>query len=364
MMLLAKYLPRNRFEVSFVILGSTTPLAEAARGFGATIHALEAPRRAELSAPMLAIHAARAVARYLAVSRRERYDIVDAWLYHGYWLAGLTRPVGRVPVLIAGRRSLSGFKQRWNPVRRAFDAVARRQADLFVANSHAVAADVAAIEGIDPGRIRVIHNGVEIPDLAGRPGRERARAALGVPSDALVVGCVGSFKLGKGQPAVVRSMRQVVERVGTAYLVLAGDGPQRPEVERLVAEVGLDRVQFLGAVPDARELYAGFDVLVSASDAEGLPNVILEAAAAGRPTVATDAGGTREIIEDGVSGVLLPIGDQAALTAGIVRVLEDPALGERFGQAAREHVIQAFGIDRFVDETAAMYEEMAARRGR
>ena len=111
-------------------------------------------------------------------------------------------------------------------------------------------------------------------------------------------------------------------------------------------------------MPDARVLYDGLDVLVSASDAEGLPNVVLEAAASGRPIVATAAGGTPEIVIDGDTGVLVPVGDSDGLARGLIRVLDDRELAKRLGAAARERVSTAFGVDRFVAETAALYEEM------
>lgn len=359
--LLAKHMPRDRFDLTFVVLGGATPLADEIRRSGRTVLTLGTPRRAGLSLPMLAAHGLKAVVNYASVSRRGRYDIVDAWLYHGYWLAGVTRPVGRVPFLIAGRRSLSAFKERWNPLWRLIDEIARRRTDRYVANSQAVSDDVQRRERIDPSRIRVIRNGVEIPDLADVRSKARARALLGVPDDALVVGCVGSFKRGKGQVSLLRSMPEVVRQVDRAFLVIAGDGPERASAERTAAELGVERVRFLGNVPDARALYPAFDVLVSASEAEGLPNVVLEAAAAGRPIVATDAGGTREIIEDGVSGVLVAVGDEAALARGVVQLLLDPALGARLGLAAREHAAAAFGIDRLIAETAALYEESARR---
>jgi glycosyltransferase involved in cell wall biosynthesis len=146
-------------------------------------------------------------------------------------------------------------------------------------------------------------------------------------------------------------------------LVFVGDGPERAVVERLVRDGGLDRVRFLGTVADARTLYPGFDVLVSASDAEGLPNVVLEGAAAGLPIVATAAGGTGEIVVDGQTGLLVPVGDPDRLADAVLRVLGDHDLGDRLGGAARDHAVAAFGVDRFVAETAALYEEMAKHHG-
>ena len=361
MLLLAEHLPRDRFDVSFVLLGQMTPLADEAVRVGATVHALNAPRRSGTAMPVFALKVAGRVASYIRLCRRERYDIVDAWLYLGYGMAAVTRPLSRVPVLIAGRRSLSGHKARFGLVDRSVDEVARRWSDAIVANSQAVAVDVARHERIDPSRIRVIHNGVVIPPPGDPAERARLRAAWGVADGECVVGCVGTFKPGKGQALLVDAMDAVRRRVPGTWLVFAGDGPERAAVERQAAGLGLDRITFLGNVPDARQIYAGFDILASASDAEGLPNAVLEAAAAGLPVVATDAGGTREIVADGVSGLLVPIGDRNGLVAAISRVLEDQDLASRLGRAARDHVATAFGLDRFVRETAAFYEELHER---
>ena len=103
--------------------------------------------------------------------------------------------------------------------------------------------------------------------------------------------------------------------------------------------------------------------MISASDAEGLPNVVLEGAAAGRPIVATAAGGTPEIVIDGVTGLLAPVGDTDGLARGLTRILDDRGLAQRMGGAARDHVAKRFGLERFVAETAALYEEMVQRHG-
>jgi len=362
MLLLAQHLPRDRFDVSFVMLLEPTEMAREAERAGAAVHSLGAPRRAGQALPMYGVHQLNRVMSYAALCRRQRYDVVDAWLYLGYALAALTRPIARVPVLIAGRRSLSGFKSDFGIIERAIDGIARRSADIIVANSRAVADDVAEREGVDRSRIRVIRNGVESPPPVDNERRRSLRTTLGITDDGPVIGCVGSFRAGKGQILVVEAMASVRTSHPDAWLVFVGDGPERPAIERSARDAGLDQARFLGAVPDARSLYGAFDVLVSASEAEGLPNVVLEAAAAGRPIVATAAGGTPEIVIDGETGLTVPIGDTVALTRAILRILEDRDLGARLGAAARVHVARAFGIERFVAETAALYEEMVLRR--
>ena len=178
-----------------------------------------------------------------------------------------------------------------------------------------------------------------------------------------VVGCVGVFKQSKGQARVVDAMLIARREQRDAWLIFVGDETERKAVEQRVRACGLDRVRFLGAVPDARTLYDGFDVVISASDAEGLPNVVLEAAAAARPIVATAAGGTPEIVIDGVTGLLVPVGDTESLGRGLGLLLHDRELALRLGVAARAHAAGAFGVERFVAETADLYEEMSHRHG-
>ncbi len=116
-----------------------------------------------------------------------------------------------------------------------------------------------------------------------------------------------------------------------------------------------------GHWPNAAWLTQAFDIFVHPSDGEGLPNAVLEAAAAGRAIIATDAGGTAEIVDDGRTGILVPVGDSTKLGQAILRLTSDRALREQLQGSASQHAITLFGMDRFVTETAALYEELAAR---
>ena len=161
MMLLARHLPGDRYDVSFILFGGLTPLGVEARRLGASVHTLDSPRRSETLKPVFMAAVGARVVEFIRLCRRERYDVVDAWLYVGYGIAAATRPLTQIPTLIAGRRSLSGYKSDFNRFGALIDGIARRQSDIIVANSEAVAADVARREGIDRANIRVIRNGVE-----------------------------------------------------------------------------------------------------------------------------------------------------------------------------------------------------------
>lgn len=358
MVQLAERLPRDRFALEFILLSGRGPLADRVERAGVPVTVLHWRRGRSVTDRLPDLW------RLVRTLRRGRFDIVDAWLFHAYAIASLTRPVSRIPVLIAGRRSLSDFKDRFSRAERWLDRLARRRVDAVVANSDAVRREVAAYEGIDPGRIRVIHNGVDIPAPIPPAVRGALRAAWGVGPGDVLVGCVGNYKFGKGQEVLIRAIAKALPTSPALRLILVGEGPRRAELQRLVDELGVhDAVRLHGAEPDARDIIGAFDIAAQASVSEGLPNAVLEAAAAGLPIVATDAGGTAEILDQGRVGILVPIDDEAAMADAIARLAADPDLRRSLGESARIFVETAFGLDRFVAETASLYEELAAAKG-
>jgi len=364
MVALAQRLPKDRFAVEFVLLTHRGRLADAAEAAGARVRVLGwEPRHHPHRWVRRAIVLAR-LAPALGALRAGHYDICDAWLFHAYALASLTRPLHRIPVLVSGRRSMSTFKQGFNPIERLLDVLARRSADAIVANSDAVREDVIAHELLDPARIRVIRNGVELPSPMSPAERHARRTAWGFGPGDVVVGCVANYKPLKGLESVLRIAAELRPVVPELRLVLVGEGPSRRLLEQMVNDADLSSVVRLhGPEADARRLYSAFDMVVLASEGEGLPNVLLEAAAAGRPIVGTAAGGSTDVVIDGETGLLVPVRDDAALARAVLRLARDPVLRERLGASARQRAATVFGMDRFVAETAALYEELAERRG-
>jgi glycosyltransferase involved in cell wall biosynthesis len=359
MVALAERLPRDRFSPAFVLLTRRGPLADRAEAAGIPIRVLDWGRG---HSP---IQRAPDVARLAGALRTGRFDIVDAWLFHGYALASFTRPLSRVPVLVAGRRSLSDHKRAFGRADRLLDRVTRARADAIVANAEAVREEVAAYEGLDAEGIRVIHNGIEIRPPLDPAVRAAIRSGWDARPGEVVVGVVANYKRGKGLEMLLRAFAEVVRDAGPPVrLVLIGEGSLRPDLASVVRELGLgDCVVLAGAVPDAREIVGAFDVAVQSSESEGLPNAVLEAAAAGVAIVATDAGGTREILDGGRVGVLVPVRSEEALAAGMRRLVADELSRRELGELARAFVAEAFGMDRFVRETAELYEELAAAKG-
>ena len=212
--------------------------------------------------------------------------------------------------------------------------------------------------------MRIIRNGVELIAPMDADHRAAKRLELGTAADQLLVGCVANYLLVKRHDLLIDAFSRISEAAPGARLVLVGEGPMRPAMEAQVKTLGLqDRVRLLGSVADPTSMLGAFDVAVQASRSEGLPNVLLEAAAAARPIVATAAGGSGEIVRDGQTGLLVPVDDGDALASALLRLLRDADLRESLGPAARERVATAFGMGRFVAEFATLYQELARARG-
>jgi glycosyltransferase involved in cell wall biosynthesis len=357
---LALRLPRDRFEVKFLLLTHRGPLAATVEAAGVRVRVLGwTGRHARLGHVRWGLDSL----RFALAVRAGRYDILDAWLFHAYAIAALTRPLTRVPVLVAGRRCLSDFKAGYGPGYLVADALARRSANAIVANSTQVRDDVVAHERIDPSRIRVIRNGVDIPAPMSPDKRSALRGGWGFGPGDVVVGCVANYKPRKGLESLLRVIAELRPEVPTLRVVLVGEGVSRGLLERMVNNLGLtDTVRLHGPEPDARDLYGAFDMVVLASESEGLPNVLLEGAAASRAIVATAAGGSADLVINGETGLLVPVGDDEALARAMRQLAGDAALRERLGLAARQRAETLFGMDRFVAETAALYEELAGYR--
>lgn len=364
MLALAEGLSRDRFQVDLLAMSGAGPNDDRARAAGIGLRYLGAPPRPGASRLERALARAGKAVRYVSVARAARYDVVDAWLYPVDVMAALARPLTRTPVLVTGRYNLRDFAPPMTRLERLLNTAANRMADAVVANSEAVAADARRHERIDPAKLRVIRNGVA-PINPLPPGEAVAlRRSLGARDDEVLIGCVASLTPVKRHDLLIEAFADLVRDGLPVRLVLLGQGPLAGALQTKVERLGLQpRVRLHGSVTDPAPYLAVFDVVVQASRSEGLPNAMLEAAAASRPVIATDAGGTREVVVDGETGLLVPIEDRAALAAGIRRLVDDPALRERLGGNARRRTDTLFTMSRFIADYAGLYDELAAAKG-
>ena len=216
---------------------------------------------------------------------------------------------------------------------------------------------------LDARRTTTVHNGVGLLDDPPATGVFRKELDLtpGVP----LALSVGRYSEPKDHATVLRAWALVHARLPEAVLALVGSGELEEPTRALARELHLGpSLRFVEPRPDLRFVYADADVLCLSSLWEGLPYVVLEAMSYGAAVVSTDVDGIPEAVEDGETGLLVPPATPEALADALVRVLEDRDLAERMGAAGRERIVHEFTVERMIDETVAVYWEMAGRKAR
>jgi len=254
------------------------------------------------------------------------------------------------------------FPFQWTTgLRRAFylrlERYAARRCHKVVCVGPSQHAEALRVRVADPAQLTVIVNGVDAPPPA-QPEQVRAlRDRLRLAPQAEVVGMVARLAPQKGVGHFLEAAAQVLRARPQTIFVLAGGGPLEHEIRTRAAALGLDRerMRILGHVEAAEDLYPAFDVLVLSSLYEGLPYVLLEAMARGVPVVATAVQGSRDAVEDGVTGLLAKPGDIQALGDQMLRLLADAALRQRIGATALDRVRQHFSRSRFIDAHCQLY---------
>jgi glycosyltransferase involved in cell wall biosynthesis len=214
-------------------------------------------------------------------------------------------------------------------------------------------------------RIVRIYNGIDEARFSQEaPGM--LRRELGLTSKEPLVGMIANVRPPKGHDNFIRGARLIADRFPTAHFIAAGEDTNELGVRLrvMVATLGLeDRFHFLGFRPDVAQILRDLDVFVLPSSSEGLPFVALEAMAAGRPSVMTRCGGPEEIVRDGVTGYLVPVGDEVSLADRVCEFLADPALASRFGSAARERIHSHFNVDQMIARYEELYTRLLQRHG-
>ena len=234
--------------------------------------------------------------------------------------------------------------------------------DRLVVVSRSIAAKVER-EGRRGSRVELVPNGVEL-GVADPSATARLRRDLGVSAGAPLVGVVARIEPEKGHPTLLEAWPRVVRQVPEARLLVVGEGSRQATLERHARRLGLladpPAVLFTGRRDDIGAIVGALDVAVLPSYREAQGVSLLEAMGMARPIVASRVGGIPEFVEDGVSGLLVPPRDRAALAAALVRVLTDRALAIRLGAAAREVVRERYCLDVMVGRIEGLYEEAVA----
>lgn len=347
---LVKRLPDD-WQASILCLEQLGAIGEVLQREGVQVHAFGCP---SITTPLGFAR----LARVLAWLRRERPDVLHAYLGTAClvapWLARLSGAR-----CVTSRRD-TGF---WmSPLFRRAARWSASRADIVTANSAVVAEATARLEGVPREQIQIIPNAVALPSPLPAPQRRGIREQVGCTEQTLVFCQVATLKEVKDHGVAIAALERLCadteERAICWWLV--GDGPLSESLKADVARRGLEsHVRFLGERDNSMRLLQAADVCVLTSRAEGFPNAVLEGMAAGRAILSTDCGGVRDLMEDGLHGRLVAVGDGEALARAALELVRDADLRQRMGVAGAERVAREFTWKRLLDTTLRMYRRLA-----
>ena len=351
-MQLARSLDRSRFDVHMACFNCEGPLLDLLppdlievpsfplRGFGKPSTLFQAQK-------------------FVALLRSRRIQILQTFDFYtnvfGIPLANLAG----VSATVGSRRDTSFKRSMGQAIAQKWSL---RAATRIVVNAEAIKSLLVERDGIKSDKVCVIHNGLDLSrfNRNGLRGDEWSQNR-----DAHVVFVViGNLRPEKGHLTFLRAAAKVAAVVPGARFVLAGEGPMRLEIERTIKTCGLaDKVRLLGSVNNVPDVLAAADVVVCPSDTEGFPNAVVEGMAASKPVVATDTGGTRELVSEGVTGYLVPVGGAEMMAARMVELCHSQSVRLTLGGCARRRVEESFTVEHMAGQFGQLYEELVKESG-
>jgi glycosyltransferase involved in cell wall biosynthesis len=351
LLMLLEGLDRRRYDPVLVCLRPSPWLA--ANDLPCPVEVLDLYSRASFVGP-------RALAVYRALQRRHGFGLVQTFFVDANIVGTLMAKVAGVPRVISSRRNI-GYWQGGSD--RLVLRVLSRWTSHYIANSRAARDSTVDAEGVDPARISVINNGLDVAGLAARVAEEKdgQRQLLGLgPDDRLVVS-VANLRPVKDVATLVEAAAAVVARAPRTRFAVLGEGDQRPDLEARIARHGLQESFLLpGSAADVVPWLAAADIAVQGSRSESFSNALVEYMAAGLPSVATAVGGNVEAVDDGRTGLLCPASDPAAMADRLVTLLEDGDLAARMGTAAAADALERFSVEACLDRTQDCYDRVLA----
>ncbi len=305
-----------------------------------------------------------AAARFAAILRRERVDIVHSHLFYSSLFASPVAWACGTPLILETGHGREHWRNGIVTSKFFVDRIAGRFVDGYIAVSEATGRYLQADKGLPGHKISVIQNGCDLNRFAVTADSSRLRTSLEITDDEVVLVVPGRLEPQKGHRFLLQAMPLIQQRFPKTRLVCVGDGSLRTALEQMATGLRLTKpVLFVGYQSKIQDWYALADVIVMPSLYEGLPLVAIEALAASRPVVATAVDGTSEVIIDGRTGLSVPSQDPEALAHAICTLLSDSALRERVAKTGHDWVWEKFTQERQIAQTQDYYLAQWAMHG-
>jgi L-malate glycosyltransferase len=226
----------------------------------------------------------------------------------------------------------------------------------IVAISESTAKAMSKYDKLPLKRIKVVHNGIGLPDIKKQVDVYAKRLSLGLSESCPVIGTAARIEDIKNIPMMLRAFRSVSNEIPEACLLIAGTGSKVRELKEYTEDLGVSqKVKFIGLRDDLWEVYQIMDIFLLTSFTEGISVTLLEAMASGVPAVVTNVGGNSEIVVDGVTGTLVPLNDDEAMAKGIIELLRDGHKRSNYAVNSRKRVMSCFAFDEMMRSYETLY---------
>jgi glycosyltransferase involved in cell wall biosynthesis len=293
-----------------------------------------------------------------------RPDLVHCWLLYANLAGSIAARLAKMPLVVTSVRNIQSevnynyYDPRWQ---RTLERATAPLADAITANAPAVAEDYKLFARARADQVVTVPNGVDVEALHCLSAEERARKrqTLGLGLHDVVIGTVARLAKEKDFETFLRAVARARKELPPLRCLIVGEGPLRAQLEAFASSLDLmGVVQFLGERKDVGNLIQCYDAFLLTSVIEGMPNVVMESQLLGVPVVATRAGGTVDLIRDGETGLLAPIGDHQALASCIVRLFTEDGLWGRISLASAKQIREGYTIEQLVARTEAVYQDL------
>jgi glycosyltransferase involved in cell wall biosynthesis len=295
--------------------------------------------------------------RIAVILRTAQIKIVHSWSFHTNPYAALAGRLAGVPLRLGSMRE---------NYRLITDGLVRRLGyrglDALTTNSQSTARQISELR-LTPVPVRFISNGVDIPLPVDSGSRLRLKSELGFCDDEILVGNIARLDSNKNHAMLLRTFAALTNKWPQLRLVIIGDGPLKSQLSSMAHELGIaSKVILTGGRPLAARYLSAMDVCCMTSYTEGLPNLVMEAMAAGLPVVSTRCGDCIDLIESGVSGYLVSVDDDVSLATHLDLLLSNSALRSRMGRAGREKMRNDYSVEKLARRTTRVYDDLVIEK--
>lgn len=352
---LLKAYNRERFNPIFCCLGPKEEIGKEIEGTGIEFIPLNKLRYNRFS-PGIVLELHR-------LMKKKQIHVVRTHRYRSNLYGRLAAFLAGVPVIIASVHD--NYRTDKRPKRRIMNRILSKITDKIVAVSEDVKEDIMRYDRIDPSKIEVIPNGIDVERFNPEKNTTDIRKEFSLEEDDIVIGFIGRIVTAKGLEYLLDALPYLKGEFKSIKFLIVGEGSLVEELkERAKKNNIFDNILFTGKRRDIPEILASINIFVMPSIAEGFPNALLEAMAMGKPIVTTEVGGIPEIVKNGFNGLLVPPRDTVSLSKAIKELISNDRLAAKLGQAARDLVHDNLSIKAIAQKWQSLYLSILKEKAR